>query len=210
MWWQDVAQSSAQMGLLVVTDSTQIVSRNDRLPYRFTGKGPNGRYLCRWCGDEVQPPRRTWCSGHCVTQWRLAGGDFQFQSSWVRYHQPRCEGCGRDMDAELEWQRQWAYAFQCASNPTRDYTAPYPAWLRRVIPRGYEQEYQSACRRLGFNENQRLWQIDHRVPLADGGSCHIYNLRLLCVPCHKGETAKLARRLGLKRRRQPLLLGLDA
>ena len=38
------------------------------------------------------------------------------------------------------------------------------------------------------------WEADHIVPLVEGGSYGLENLRTLCVPCHKLETAALARR----------------
>jgi len=40
-----------------------------------------------------------------------------------------------------------------------------------------------------------FWQMDHRVPVAEGGgSCGMDNLRTLCTPCHAVETARLAAR----------------
>jgi len=40
----------------------------------------------------------------------------------------------------------------------------------------------------------RLGEIDHIVPVCEGGSNMPENLRLLCAPCHKSETASLAKR----------------
>ncbi|MBU0846685.1 HNH endonuclease [Patescibacteria group bacterium] len=37
-----------------------------------------------------------------------------------------------------------------------------------------------------------LWQADHIVERVRGGSHELHNLRTLCVPCHKKETARLA------------------
>ncbi|MDR5825843.1 HNH endonuclease signature motif containing protein [Caballeronia sp. LZ043] len=47
----------------------------------------------------------------------------------------------------------------------------------------------------------RVWQahldqIDHDVPLEQGGSNDDSNLRPLCDPCHKAKTADEARRRG--------------
>ena len=33
------------------------------------------------------------------------------------------------------------------------------------------------------------FEVDHILPVADGGTDDPENLRLLCVPCHKGVTA---------------------
>ncbi len=40
------------------------------------------------------------------------------------------------------------------------------------------------------------WQADHVVPVAEGGGlCGLENMRTLCTPCHKRETAALRKRL---------------
>ena len=45
------------------------------------------------------------------------------------------------------------------------------------------------------------WDADHIVPVVEGGgSCGLENLRTLCTPCHKQETAKLAARRAEARR----------
>ena len=48
-----------------------------------------------------------------------------------------------------------------------------------------------------------LAELDHIVPLAEGGEHEWSNLRLLCVPCHRSETASLAARLAARRRSPP-------
>ena len=45
------------------------------------------------------------------------------------------------------------------------------------------------------------WHMDHIIPVIEGGgSCGLENLRTLCIPCHKKETAKLAARRAEARR----------
>lgn len=40
-----------------------------------------------------------------------------------------------------------------------------------------------------------LWEADHILPVVEGGGeCTLENFRTLCIPCHKQETADLARR----------------
>lgn len=34
-------------------------------------RGPNGRALCRRCGNEVARPRMTFCGPECVHEWKL-------------------------------------------------------------------------------------------------------------------------------------------
>lgn len=49
------------------------------------------------------------------------------------------------------------------------------------------------------DSGRSLAEVDHRVPLAEGGAHHPDNLRLLCVLCHRAETAALRARLGGKK-----------
>ncbi len=45
-----------------------------------------------------------------------------------------------------------------------------------------------------------LWEADHVVPLAEGGSYSLDNIQTLCVPCHKEKTAEQAARKAKQRR----------
>jgi 5-methylcytosine-specific restriction endonuclease McrA len=42
---------------------------------------------------------------------------------------------------------------------------------------------------------QHSWEADHIVPVVEGGPTTLENGRVLCVPCHRSETAKLRARL---------------
>ncbi|MAJ59069.1 MAG: hypothetical protein CBC48_03205 [bacterium TMED88] len=46
-----------------------------------------------------------------------------------------------------------------------------------------------ALREKGFVPRRSLWEVDHIVPLVDGGSHEMSNLQSLCTPCHKRKTA---------------------
>lgn len=39
------------------------------------------------------------------------------------------------------------------------------------------------------------YEVDHIIPVVEGGDNEPENLRVLCIFCHKEETAKLKRRL---------------
>lgn len=55
--------------------------------------------------------------------------------------------------------------------------------------------------RRGTGHNYNLWDMDHIVPVIEGGgACGLENLRTLCIPCHKAETRALAARRAQKRR----------
>jgi len=72
-------------------------------------------------------------------------------------------------------------------------------------------------RELGFKPRKSLWELDHVVPLVDGGSHDPSNLQTLCTPCHKRKTAAEAvvrggrrRAEALQRQEEALLAEVDA
>ena len=60
---------------------------------------------------------------------------------------------------------------------------------RRTRGRGSHRR----LRALGFSPRRSLWELDHVVPLIDGGSHELSNLQTLCTPCHRRKTALEAR-----------------
>jgi len=68
------------------------------------------------------------------------------------------------------------------------------AWEKRWSDRGWPiDEYNS----------RSWWDADHIQPVVEGGGgCGLDNYRTLCVPCHKAETAELARRRAKARQKQ--------
>jgi len=70
-------------------------------------------------------------------------------------------------------------------------------WRSHVV-----NQDKGCCRLCGKNVvfQKIAYELDHIVPLAEGGRHNMENLRVLCVPCHAGETAKLAARLAKTRR----------
>ncbi|MCH2170831.1 HNH endonuclease [Myxococcota bacterium] len=62
------------------------------------------------------------------------------------------------------------------------------ALRRRVRGRGATRR----LRELGFLPRRSLWEVDHIVPLVDGGGHDLSNLQTLCMPCHRLKTAQEA------------------
>jgi hypothetical protein len=86
-----------------------------------------------------------------------------------------CAKCGRDMERTRRDLETWL--------------ARYAAHAYGTIPR--------ARLRIG-----RLWDVDHIVPLAEGGTDDPNNLRTLCLlGCHQEATRRLAKRRAIRRRR---------
>lgn len=50
------------------------------------------------------------------------------------------------------------------------------------------QDYK--CKECGTNLQEREFDIDHRIPIANGGFNSLHNLQALCRNCHKRKTAK--------------------
>jgi len=146
----------------------------DRLP-----RGPNGRALCRWCGQEVAPPRKTFCGGTRTSlEWRISTAD-QYRDTHV-YRTLVGATMGQGCIHEHLLRSSPAYArLSC--------------WVR---DRGQCALCPTACGDLSGP-----WDCDHVKPVVKGGgSCGLENLRTLCRPCHKRETKLLAARRAEARR----------
>jgi len=64
-------------------------------------RGPNGRCLCRRCGTEVAPPRRTFCSDACVHEWKLRTQPEYVRRKLFERDHGVCAICRLDTVAEL-------------------------------------------------------------------------------------------------------------
>lgn len=120
-----------------------------------------------------------------------------------------CRWCGRPIlhddgpkAGEVNRRRRWHEA--CVE----EYNATDPRELRRRIRR----RDRAVCRNCGLDTNRlrrevrgrgrtrklrqrgflprrSLWELDHIVPLVDGGGHELTNLQTLCVPCHRVKSA---------------------
>ncbi len=145
-------------------------------------RGPNGRGLCRYCGEEVPKGRRTWCSGEHVV---LAMSETDWAMMCQRVYEDAggvCAGCGTDIGQLEERYYQSDNDYKFRELPFSRHVCK--KWLRE----------------RGYNEYMRLWQVDHIVARIEGGGEGFSNLRLLCVPCHKKDTAALAAKRAAKRK----------
>ncbi len=183
--------------------------KRNKVPYRYDEKG-----CCRWCGTKVKPPRRSWCSQECVDDYmvrndpQLARAKVETRDRWVcamcrmdtkvlrdrirllyqsamamrsTWHRPEGEATGAERDglrcASL-------YRYNEAAQLLREHGIDVPnLGLRDPFVRAH---------RLVTGAGP-LWEMDHTVPVTDGGAgCGLENLRTLCLPCHRKETARLA------------------
>ncbi len=160
---------------------------------------PHRPGLCRWCSGPVEKPRISWCSDACVREY-LAGGPKALRRQVEERDREVCAECGRDcraLRARLEERLGHFYG------PT---STPWPLKLRAC-------RWGKLLARLKLTRHmcslRHLWEADHVVPVCEGGANALENLRTLCLPCHKGETRKLAARRARARRPQLELAGTE-
>lgn len=134
---------------------------------RSPRRGPGGRGVCRRCGTEVPPRRRTFCSDECVHEWRLRTDPGYLRNDVFSRDRGLCAICGLDTVAFYR-------RFQML--PAR----------KRMELRG---SLDMPASRHSF------WDADHIMPVVEGGGeCDLGNIRTLCLWCHQAETARLRQR----------------
>ena len=137
------------------------------------------RGVCRWCGKEIL----------------YLKGDHKGQRDRRRRWHPECVEAYEASDPREARRRiRKRDRGRCADCGLDTYG------LRRSLRgRGMTQ----ALRERGFVPRRSLWELDHIVPLVDGGSHDPSNLQTLCTPCHKKKTAQEARQRAAQRSETP-------
>lgn len=180
------------------------------LPRHKFPKHPKGR--CRWCGGEVKKPRRTFCSDVCVDDWMVRRSPGLLRKRVEKRDRGVCAGCGLDTDllmseinaairplqakvyARIETPANREKAFADTNQATKAFLKRH-VWLAERLPNLLGQSRWATDR--------SLWEADHIVAISEGGDpFDLNNLRTLCVPCHKSETAKLRARLAVQSKRR--------
>ena len=134
------------------------------------------RGTCRWCGEAIlheSGPKR---------------GEPNRRRRW----HPACVDVYNESDPQEARRRvRKRDRGRCAVCGVDTY-----AVKRSVRGRGSHRK----LRELGYKPRKSLWELDHIVPLIDGGGHDLANLQTLCTPCHKVKTASEAARRGRDRR----------
>lgn len=156
---------------------------------------------CRRCGKPCEG-RLSW-HPECVHLHKLAYWQGYAAAQLWQSRPHVCVGCWINLDVLKEL--CWA-AIKTPEGRTI-WDSDYRGW--RTYGSGAVAMLNVLLRENGFNAWPRsLWEADHIVPRVEGGSeLGLDNLRILCVPCHKAETRKLAQRRARARREktQPVL-----
>lgn len=139
-------------------------------------RGPAGLPLCRQCGMECPTTRNTFCSPECVHEWRLTTDPGYQRKHVFARDRGVCWSCGLD---------------------TEELKRAYHLILRSFSVLSWDERrgVNSRVLALGFIPGRSFWEMDHVVPVVEGGGgCGLSNLRTLCQSCHRRETAALAKR----------------
>ena len=142
------------------------MSAHRRPEIRFSD-APRG--TCRWCGEQILYERGP----------KLGAIDLR-----RRWHPACVDAYNRSDPREarrLVRRRDRGVCADCGLDTN--------ALRRRHRGRGSTRK----LRELGFKARKSLWELDHIVPLIDGGGHELTNLQTLCTPCHKRKTAVEAR-----------------
>jgi len=167
-------------------------------------RGPNGRAHCRQCGAEVPKGSRSFCSNACIHLWKLTT-DPAYQRQHVhKRDRGVCAMCRLDTDQLERDFREARRASYRERYPDRDpphHTSDYWLYSNREGP-------TALLKRLGFLAGRSFWEMDHIVPVVEGGGgCTLANLRTLCRPCHLEVTralrARRAKNPKIRRRAMP-------
>ena len=119
----------------------------------------------------------------------VAGGECRY-----RGHGAFCALCNRGDLRGLTERLQARIELAKSEDPTQRARAKrWRHMLRRLRIRIYTTCYDP------IGHVRRLYDIDHVLPICEGGPNHPTNLRILCLPCHKHETAMLAARRAERR-----------
>lgn len=167
----------------------------ERTARRLTETPFNERGRCRFCGTTPLHGRRTsWCSDDCVDGWKTISDPGYLRWKVRQRDKGVCALCGFDTGRLVRVlhrvaERTWRRGASGLASARR-----VAAWLNQ---KGFTvgADWKSVA-----YHSVVLWHADHIIPLAEGGTNAMANIRTLCVPCHKAETAALARRLAEARR----------
>jgi 5-methylcytosine-specific restriction endonuclease McrA len=152
--------------------------------------------LCRWCGLDVKrlsTRRSTFCSDDCVHEFRI-----RTDSSYIRHYiaqrdKHTCQICGLDCKGFLR--KLWRFVNEAKSSGTYSSTP----WRERQKALEYEFFTSLGMEWVNTHCRSTFYDIDHINPVVEGGhQCGEENLRLLCLGCHRKETAELRKRLASK------------
>jgi len=194
------------------------ITTSDLLPVSEPNEA--GEKPCAWCRVVmIKGKNRRYCSEACSNEFLVRYNTaFAAQKVWQR-DQGICQACGlnthevRDMLHPTPPYLSRSASAQYGKNPWNRFDYPNDEDFRN-----YYRElalYKKRLKNLEKSQQDFPWaldlvsagvplaEVDHIVPVCEGGgACGLDGLRLLCVPCHKDESKRLAQRRAQQKREQ--------
>ncbi len=137
---------------------------------------------CKWCGGKAA---RVWCCEQCREDGYVRMG--YVEGYLFRRDKGICAKCGLD----TMWLK-------------RQIRMITKVWRRGDTLRMFAHfQFQQS---LGWAKEtcRRLWDADHIIAVSEGGGCcGLDNFQTLCVPCHKKESAILAKKRAARKKVNP-------
>ena len=124
---------------------------------------------CRLCRCDLPLKRKNaWCGKACVNRWFILSGSVSdIRRALKKRDKEVCQICG--LDCKL---------------------------LKRIVNKVLDKAFLLTL--FGWSKgkikNPSLWEADHIIPLVEGGTHELTNLRTVCIPCHAKETHGLTKR----------------
>lgn len=150
--------------------------------------------LCRWCGLDVHrlsPKRRTFCSDECVHEFNIRSSSSYIRTYIAKRDKYICQICGLDCKGFVR--KLWRYINEHIQELQQN--AVYAGFNNyRHAKKALEVEFFELNHMPWVNTHGRstFYDIDHiHEVIKGGGQCGEENLRLLCLSCHRKETARL-------------------
>ena len=150
--------------------------------------------LCRWCGLDVHrlsAKRRTFCSDECVHEFNIRSSASYIRTYIAKRDKYICQICGLDCKGFVR--QLWRYVNEHIRDlQQQPIYAGYNNY--RHAQRALEMEFFDLRSMEWVNTHGRstFYDIDHiHEVVKGGGQCGEENLRLLCLACHRKETARL-------------------
>ncbi len=162
------------------------MSTTRRTPGVFSSPPPRdeqGKKVCRNCKGPLKRQNQHNCNSKCSEEWAMKTTPaFMRRAMFLRDH-GICALCGADTEAQKK------------------------EYVRAVkqYGTGYCRPVEQLREQFGVTVNRGAssdwWDADHIIPVTEGGGeCGLENMRTLCIPCHKKETAKLRKRIAAQAR----------
>jgi len=163
------------------------------ITYPKLPKDAEGYWICRYCKKQISQGKRyrAWCSNKCSRNAEIRTYSDHARTALRKREQGVCKCCGEDttlLDHELR-------LLQSAIKWDNDLLPEQRRLYKHVL-----ETLLTAMKAVGYNCSPKcyawstLWQMDHILEHADGGTLDPDNLQTLCIPCHKKKTKQYMRK----------------